>query len=379
MMALLLETILPWLLLAALGMWLAYHLVCQNGRILTRLDALEKRLLAGAPPPNPVPGMGLPEGTPAPEFELPDTLGGRTKLSQFRGRRVLLVFFNPSCGHCTKMVQSLAELPLENGHPVPLVVSTGDPETNRMLFQQHGARGPVLLQEGSEIAAQYLTRGTPTGYLVDESGTISSPLARGADALFGLLDPNSAAARPAPKKSGCGCGKSANAHGNKDLEHSRIERTGLKPGNPAPDFRLPKVGGGELRFDDYRGKRVLLVFSDPECSPCDELAPRLELLHRDRPDLRVIMVGRRDPELNRQKAAKFGLTFPIALQKNWEVSLLYGMFATPVGFLIDESGVVIAGVAKGVQPILDLASTAGVPAENLPRQSADRGREVAVH
>jgi len=105
----------------------------------------------------------------------------------------------------------------------------------------------------------------------------------------------------------------------------------------------------------------------------------LELLHRDRPDLRVIMVGRRDPELNRQKAAKFGLTFPIALPQNWEVSLLYGMFATPVGFLIDESGVVIAGVAKGVQPILDLASTAGVPAENLPRQSADRGREVAVH
>lgn len=396
MMALFLETILPWLFLAGLGIWLAFHLVCQNGRILTRLEALEKRVVADRPPSANLPGMGLPAGTPAPDFELPDINGGRTRLAQFRGRRVLMVFFNPSCGYCLKMVEALAALPLENGHPVPLVVSTGDPAANRQLFQEHGARCPVLLQERTEIASQFLSRGTPTGYLIDESGTIISPLARGASALLALLTPEglmAAMQQPAPpppaaKSGGCGCGgaKKANGHdhhpaevrGNKDLGQSRIERNGLKPGTSAPDFQLPKVGGGELRLDDYRAKPVLLVFSDPQCGPCDELAPRLELLHRDHPEVQVVMIGRRDPELNRQKAAKFGLTFPIALQKNWEISLRYGMFGTPIGFLIDATGVVASEAAKGVEPILDLVHTAGVPRENPPRQSAPRGRQVVV-
>jgi peroxiredoxin len=294
-----------------------------------------------------------------------------------------LIFFSPSCGHCTKMLPALAALPTENGHTLPVVVSTGDPETNRALFEQHGIRTPVLLQESGEIAGRYLIRGTPTGYLIDPSGTIASDLARGADALLALAAPDAllfAGEAPAPKKKGgCGCGGSKKANGNKPLEDSRLERTGLKPGTPAPSLRLPLLDGGEVAIEDLRGRRVLLVFSDPECGPCDELAPRLELLHRDRPDLRVMMIGRRDPELIRAKAAKFGLTFPIAMQKNWEVSLQFGIFATPVAFLIDEEGIVAAGVAKGVQPILDLAVTPGVPSQSLPRHTAVRGEHVTVN
>ena len=38
-----LTTALPWLLIAA-GMWLGYQLVRQNGRILLRLEAIEKQI-----------------------------------------------------------------------------------------------------------------------------------------------------------------------------------------------------------------------------------------------------------------------------------------------------------------------------------------------
>jgi hypothetical protein len=48
------------------------------------------------------------------------------------------------------------------------------------------------------------------------------------------------------------------------------------------------------------------------------------------------MVSRRDAEANRQKVKEHGLTFPVVLQKQWEISLRYGIFATPVGYLIDE-------------------------------------------
>ncbi len=35
---------------------------------------------------------------------------------------------------------------------------------------------------------------------------------------------------------------------------------GIPPGEPAPDFELPQVGGGALRLSDLRGAPVLLHF-----------------------------------------------------------------------------------------------------------------------
>jgi hypothetical protein len=57
-------------------------------------------------------------------------------------------------------------------------------------------------------------------------------------------------------------------------------------------------------------------------------------------------------------AAEHGLTFPIALQRSWEVSRAYGMFATPVAYLIDEHGRTAAPVALGPRAILDRARQA---------------------
>ncbi len=39
-----------------------------------------------------------------------------------------------------------------------------------------------------------------------------------------------------------------------------IEARGIKPGEIAPDFELPRVGGGTLRLSDLRGKPTILHF-----------------------------------------------------------------------------------------------------------------------
>lgn len=39
-----------------------------------------------------------------------------------------------------------------------------------------------------------------------------------------------------------------------------IKAEGILPGEIAPDFELPKVGGGMLRLSDLRGKPVILHF-----------------------------------------------------------------------------------------------------------------------
>ena len=107
---------------------------------------------------------------------------------------------------------------------------------------------------------------------------------------------------------------------------------------------------------------MLLFFSDPHSGPCAELAPKLEEIRVERPDLNVLVISRGDVEENRAEASELGLTFPIVLQQKREVSLKYAMFATPIGYVIDEQGLLASDVAVGIEPILALAEEVGVPA-----------------
>jgi peroxiredoxin len=348
--------VLPWLLIA-FGAWLGYQLVRQNGRILLRLESIEKRLgqRTGTKQPEGarLPG-GLPIGAAAPDFELPDLAGVRHKLSEFGGQSVLLIFFNPKCGFCTKMAADLAALPAtgEGERAVPVVVTTGDAEENRKLVERFGIRCLVLLQKEMQVASKYRAPGTPMGYRIDGGGRIASELAVGAEPLLQLATAAAPGHEPVPSANG----HAAKAHqADPSLARSRLNRNGLQAGAVAPEFRLPRIDGGELALADLRGRRVLLVFSDPNCGPCDELAPGLQRIHAERLDLQVLIVSRRNMEATRAKAAALGLTFPIVLQRQWEISLQYAMFATPIAYLIDEQGVLLNDVAVGVAPILALA------------------------
>jgi peroxiredoxin len=359
-----LALILPWLFLAV-GAWLGFQMLRQNGRILLHLEGLEQRLAqlqtAPIPTPQPVPvplpspmPQGLALGGAAPEFELPNLAGGRTALAELRGKRLLLIFFNPRCGFCTRMAPDLARLAVDgaNGKPVPLVVTTGEAEENRALFAEHGVHCPVLLQIGMEVASRYQCHGTPMGYLIDEQGKIASAQTVGAQALLALVD--------APPVVADSKGNGA-LGGTRSIADSKLPRNGLAAGAPAPEFTLPRLEGGELSLTEYRGRRVLVVFSDPKCGPCDALAPQLEQAYRHSGDVPIVMISRGDVEANRAKVAEHGLTFPVVLQRQWEISREYAMFATPVAYLVNEDGFIASEVAVGVEPILALLSGAAPP------------------
>jgi len=166
--------------------------------------------------------------------------------------------------------------------------------------------------------------------------------------------------------------------GDRSLARSKIKRDGLMAGTPAPDFRLPCLDGTERSLGDFRGSRVLLVFSDPHCGPCQTLAPQLEKFHRTHRNLSVVMISRGEPEDNCAKVKEHRLTFPVLLQRQWEISRLYAMFATPMAYLIDERGVLFNDVAVGVEPILQLMSQVkgAVQHENATALALDRKLEV---
>jgi peroxiredoxin len=190
---------------------------------------------------------------------------------------VLLIFFSPHCGYCTKMLPGLAALCSsgKEGRPVPLLVTTGSAEQNRQLMSKHGIRFPALLQKQMEVASQYHTSGTPTGYLIDEQGAIASALAVGAGALLALADTPQAEGSNQNGQHAAGpqVPQVHKGKANRGLESSRINRHGLKAGTPAPSFRLPRLDGGKLALEDYRSRRVLLVFSNPNAVRVTSLLP----------------------------------------------------------------------------------------------------------
>jgi peroxiredoxin len=171
----------------------------------------------------------------------------------------------------------------------------------------------------------------------------------------------------------------ASRFGNRSLARSRINRSGLKAGTPAPEFRLPRLDGGELSLEEFRGHQLLLIFSDPHCGPCNALAPALQKFHREHPELAMLMISRGEPKENRAKVKEHGLSFPIVLQQQWEISRLYAMFATPIAYLIDGQGVIAADVAVGIEAIQGLMMRSGSNAACSRRREESLTKIVAAH
>ena len=125
---------------------------------------------------------------------------------------------------------------------------------------------------------------------------------------------------------------------------SRLGRRGLKRGAKAPDFVLPSVDGGELAFSSFAGRRLLLVFTQSGCGPCKRIVPELNRLH-DKGDVVVLVVNHGHQERTERWAFEVGARFPVLAQEDLSVSRRYEVFATPFGFLINESGII---VSKGI-------------------------------
>lgn len=137
---------------------------------------------------------------------------------------------------------------------------------------------------------------------------------------------------------------------------SRLKRQGLPAGTPAPNFNLSDLEGARHSLAEFRGSRLLLVFSDPACGPCNALAVPLERLYQQHRHngIEVVMISRGSREANVAKVREHSVTFPVLLQRHWEISKEYGIFATPVAYLIDEQGVIAKEVAIGRDAILQL-------------------------
>jgi peroxiredoxin/uncharacterized membrane protein YphA (DoxX/SURF4 family) len=127
-------------------------------------------------------------GERAPHFNLPDLEGHTLGSDYLYGRPTLVLFWNPQCGYCQRMLDDLKQWidhPPKDA-PQLLVISTGSIETNRLM----GLKTNLLLEEGFRTAAAFGASGTPSAILIDAQGNIASGIAVGAGDIFKIASSN---------------------------------------------------------------------------------------------------------------------------------------------------------------------------------------------
>ena len=131
----------------------------------------------------------------------------------------------------------------------------------------------------------------------------------------------------------------------------------LKPGDPAPDFRLPASGGHEIGLRDLRGRHVVLYFYPKDDTPgCTreacEFRDRVSRLRSAGAE--VLGISRDSLGSHQSFVEKYDLTFPLLTDEDNRVSRAYGAYGQKVlygrkfmgtirsTFLIDPKGLVQA-------------------------------------
>jgi methylamine dehydrogenase accessory protein MauD len=126
---------------------------------------------------------------PAPDPMLRTLDGEERQLSTMLDGSTAVVFWNPSCGFCQRMLPELRQIEDEqpDGAPGLLLISTGDAESNLAM----GLKAPIVLDETFAAGSAFGASGTPSAVLVDGERRIASELAVGAPAVLALAGASS--------------------------------------------------------------------------------------------------------------------------------------------------------------------------------------------
>lgn len=113
-------------------------------------------------------------GQTAPALELKD-IGGKThKLSDYRGKNVLLIFWATWCAPCLVEVPHLIELRkrISEDELAMLAISNEDPTTLQRYAEVKGLNYTVISDRGPLPAPFGGVQGIPAGFVIDKEGKI---------------------------------------------------------------------------------------------------------------------------------------------------------------------------------------------------------------
>jgi peroxiredoxin len=122
-------------------------------------------------------------GQPAPDFDLTDLEGRRQKLSSYRGKMVVLEWFNPDCAAVVYAYGEGELREMKARHASTGIVwlsinstAPGEPgaeiELNQQFAAAHHLDLPILMDPTGVVGRSYGARTTPQMFLVNERGVL---------------------------------------------------------------------------------------------------------------------------------------------------------------------------------------------------------------
>ena len=165
--------------IAAIGFGAACLVMWRQRSGLMRQLARAQRMATSAAP-------GIPIGSRAPNFSLPDLRGDTVSFESLlaRGRPLLMVFVSPGCEQCVELLPKLARWQNSLADRLTLVlVSTGSVKRNQPIFEEEYGMSDVLLQEFMEVSDAFRIRGTPSAVVITPDGIVAS---NPAETVFGI-------------------------------------------------------------------------------------------------------------------------------------------------------------------------------------------------
>lgn len=123
---------------------------------------------------------GLEEGDQPPNFELETLDGEKVKLSDLKGKKVILNFWATWCPPCREEMPEMQEFYEEYGDEVEIIAlnataTESSEEDVHNYIEEYGYTYPVLLDKDGSVVDEYKVFSMPTSYFIGTDGMIQQP------------------------------------------------------------------------------------------------------------------------------------------------------------------------------------------------------------
>ncbi|SRR6478672_9317585 len=118
---------------------------------------------------------GLQIGAKAPDFELKTLTGETTKLSNFKGKKVMLNFWATWCPPCKAEMPEMEQFYKQGNKDVVILAVNIDPENDVKGFvDKNGITFSIPMDTEGKVNSIYQILSIPTTYFIDRNGLIQN-------------------------------------------------------------------------------------------------------------------------------------------------------------------------------------------------------------